>query len=70
MIKTSNCCVAVQKSASAYLIVEFTLFAKNVWLALNYCRLAMAKFEITYVSCFICFFLYLFVMSYLCCVNI
>jgi hypothetical protein len=30
MIKTSNCCVAVQKSASAYLLVEFTLLAKNV----------------------------------------
>jgi hypothetical protein len=29
MIKTSNFCVAVQKSASAYLIVEFTLLAKN-----------------------------------------
>jgi hypothetical protein len=35
MIKTNNCYVAVQNFASAYLIVEFTLFAKNVWLALN-----------------------------------
>jgi hypothetical protein len=29
MIKISNCCVAVQKSASAHLMVEFTLLAKN-----------------------------------------
>jgi hypothetical protein len=35
MIKTSNCCIAVQKSASVHLMVEFTLLAKNGWLALN-----------------------------------
>jgi hypothetical protein len=35
MIKTSDCCIAVQKSASVHLVVEFTLFAKNVWLALK-----------------------------------
>jgi hypothetical protein len=30
MVKTSNCCIAVQKSASVHLMVEFTLLAKNV----------------------------------------
>jgi hypothetical protein len=29
MIKTSDCCIAVQKSASAYLMIEFALLAKN-----------------------------------------
>jgi hypothetical protein len=29
MIKTSNYCIVVQKSASAHSMVEFTLLAKN-----------------------------------------
>jgi hypothetical protein len=35
MIKTNTDVLLSQKSGSAYLIVEFTLFAKNVLLALN-----------------------------------
>jgi hypothetical protein len=35
MVKTSNFCIAVQKSASVHLMIEFTILAKNALLALN-----------------------------------
>jgi hypothetical protein len=54
MIKTSNCCATVQKYASAHLIVEFNLLAKNVWLALNWGRLAMTKLKLTIVPWLMC----------------
>ena len=70
MIKTSNCCVAVQKSACAQLIVSSPFLAKNGWLALNSYRITMAKLEITYVSYFYMFLSPVNCDVVLCCVNI